>query len=316
MEKNFLYKAFIIIFIYSSISLPQTKIKKADLLQNFNLAVKHSNAEQTWKMETRVIYYSLNGERTGEDVYRLYLKCNPSNADSQKGDKYTCIKYTLQYNNGSEVEIPSLKNWSYIFDTSPNGQGIEMFGINHSKFDNLIDANGKSLPPDKNYLIYNSFIDFHAMCNVFSERVYDGNGIQDLHKIGQKIIHASANSEVPIELGGNIEKGSYFRNGKITLELEGLSLVKNQVCALLKYDSGESSFKMIMKPMPNMEVSTSGSSHYRGDIYKDMNTGWVQRATLNELVVSQTDLSFQQQKITSVIEREIELDNITGDNNY
>ncbi len=314
MKMNFLFTSFIIILFYSSISLAQTNIKKSDLQQSFNLAVKHSNANQIWKMETKVIYYSLNGERIGEDVYRLYLKCNPSNTDSLRGDKYTCIKFTIQYDKSPEVELPSLANWSYLFDDSPNGQGLEMFGIKHSKFENLVDANGKPLPPDKNYLVYNSFIDFHAMCNVFSKRTYNGSGIQDLRTIGQKIVHASAYGKVPVDLGSNIEKGSYFKNGKITLELKGLSLVNNQVCALLRYDSGESSFKMLMKPMPNMEVSTVGSSHYRGDIYKDLNTGWVQRATLNELVVSETDLSFQQQKITSVIEREIEIDNVTGEN--
>ena len=55
-----------------------------------------------------------------------------------------------------------------------------MFGIDHAKFENLVDANGQPLPVDKAYYVYNAFIDFHAFCNVFAEPMAGGKGIQDL----------------------------------------------------------------------------------------------------------------------------------------
>jgi hypothetical protein len=35
---------------------------------------------------------------------------------------------------------------------------------------------------------------------------------------------------------------------------------------------------MKMEPMPDLEVETAGSSHYRGDIHKDLESRWVQKA--------------------------------------
>ena len=102
-----------------------------------------------------------------------------------------------------------------------------------------------------------------------------------------------------------------FGNGEITLEFKGLSVVCDRYCALLGYDSGQSSFKMIMKPMPNMEIQTVGSSHYKGDIYKDLATNWVQKVTMTEFVVSETILPMPPNKITSVIERDIIIRNVS-----
>lgn len=67
---------------------------------------------------------------------------------------------------------------------------------------------------------------------------------------------------------------------------------------------------MQMKPMPEMEISTTGSSHYFGDIYKDLATSWVQKVTMTELVVSETILPMPPNKINVVIEREILIRNV------
>jgi hypothetical protein len=67
---------------------------------------------------------------------------------------------------------------------------------------------------------------------------------------------------------------------------------------------------MIMRPMPNMEIQAVGSSHYSGDIYKDLAANWVQKATLNELVVSETALPMPPNKINSVVERVILVRNV------
>ncbi len=116
-----------------------------------------------------------------------------------------------------------------------------------------------------------------------------------------------------MNLGSNISKGSYFKNGRITLHFKGLSLVDGKPCALVEYDSGESSFKMFIKPMPNLEVQTVGSSHYFGDIYKDLSTNWVQKVTMTEFVVTEVTLPMPPNKINSVIERNIVIRNVGKD---
>ena len=284
----------------------------AILKQTFDLGGKRSQQTQYYLMETKLITYALDGKRVGTNVFRLRLKCLPAKLADKDGDKYTCVKFTLQMEGEPEVEIPALRNWSYVFKTLPVGidEKGQVFGIDHARFENLVDAGGKMLPPDKAYMAYNTFIDFHAFCNTFAERTEDGGGIQDLKSIGQKIVHAAAFTEPPVNLGSNIAKGSTFKNGEITLELKGLSMVAGAQCAIVGFDSGESSFKMTIKPMPNMEVRTIGSSHYKGDIYIDLATNWVKKVTMDELVVSETTLPMPPNKINSVIERNTIIRNV------
>jgi len=154
-----------------------------------------------------------------------------------------------------------------------------------------VDTGGIPLPPDKSYHVYNAFIDFHGFCNIFAERTEGGKGVQDLKSIGQKIVHEAAFTEAPVNLGSSIAEGSTFKNGEVTLELKGLSRVAGAACAMVGFDSGESSFKMTVKPMPDMEVRTVGSSHYKGDIYIDLSTNWVRKVTMDELVVAEVDFA-------------------------
>ena len=87
------------------------------------------------------------------------------------------------------------------------------------------------------------------------------------------------------------------------MRFKGLGLVNNQECALFGVDSGESSFKMIMKMSETFEVVTVGGSHYQGDIYKSLISGWVQKVCFGEIVVSETTLPVPPNKINSVVER-------------
>jgi len=188
----------------------------------------------------------------------------------------------------------------------------QVLGIDHARFENLVHAGGKPIPPDKTYHVYNAFIDFHGFCNIFAERTQGGGGIQDLKNIGQRIVHAAAFTEAPVNLGSNVAEGSTFKNGEVTLELKGLSRVAGATCAMVGFDSGESSFKMIVTPMPNMKVRSVGSSHYKGDIYVDLATNWVKKVTLDELVVTETTLPMPPGKINAVIERNIVIRNVTA----
>ena len=310
--KNRSVKSTIICFVTIISLLDTIEAQTSSILgQEFDLAGEPAQESQYFMMESRLISYALDGKRIGTDIFRLQLKCVPAKIAGKEGDEYTCVRFTVQQGNNPEAEIPVLKNWKYLFyEAGIDDQG-QVFGIDHSKFENLTDSNGNAIPPDKSYHVYNAFIDFHSFCNVFAAKAPEGSGIQNLTKIGQKIVHSAAFTEPPVNLGSNISEGSYFKNGEITLEFKGLSVVNGSSCALIEYDSGESSFKMIMNPMPNMEVQTTGSSHYKGDIYKDLKTNWVQKATMIEFVISETTLPMPPNKINSVNERQIIIRNVS-----
>lgn len=287
----------------------------AILRQNFSLGGERSQQTQYFVMESKLLTYALDGKRVSLDVFRLRLKCVPAKLAGTKGDEYTCTKFTVQFGDEPEVEIPAIKNWAYVFKIPPTGvdEKGQTLGIDHAPFENLADANNKAIPPDKAYHVYNAFIDFHAFCNIFAERVDGAAGVQDLKSIGQRIVHAAAFTEAPVNLGSNVSKGSTFKNGEVTLEFKGVSRVAGATCALVGYDSGESSFQMLMNPMPNMEIRTKGSSHYMGDIYIDLATNWVKKATLDEFVVTEVTLPMPPNKVNAVIERDILIRNVNAE---
>ena len=276
----------------------------------FDLAAPRSADPQRYQMETRVITYGPDGTRMETDVLRLDLTSTPASITGKEADQYTCNRFTVQFGTGPEVEIPALAGWSYVFEEGLNEKG-QVFNVDHSRFENLVDANGQPLPVGKAYFVYNSFIDFHAFCDVFARPTTDGKGIQDLTHIGQKIVHAAAFSEPPVNLGAGIKEGSTFKNGEITLEFMGLSLVEGVPCAIVSYDSGESSFQMLMEPMPKMEARTVGSSHYYGDIHVDLATRWVRKVTMTEMVVSETTVGTVAGKIDTAVERQLTIRNVS-----
>jgi hypothetical protein len=284
-------------------------IKKM-LKQEFKLTPQHSKDTQYYEMISRLQPHSLDGTPQGWDVYHLILRCVPSK-DPSKGDEYTCLRFTVAINNKPEVGIPTLTNWKYYFSLTPNARDDRgyVFGIDHAKFEKLSDANGNMVPVGNTYHVYNAFIDFHSMI-LFSERSAGGKGVQDLKWIGDKVQHAAAFSEAPVNLGAQVAEGSYFKNGEITLAFKGLSIENDKTCAILEYDSGESSFYMKMKPTPTSEIPTKGSSHYWGDIFKDISGGWIQKATLHEMVVSETTIPGMTNKVNMVVERSIEIRNV------
>ena len=292
-------------------SFAQQKNTQAALLNRYDLGMPDSKEPQSFLMQSKLILLAPDGTRKDSTIYTLHLRCIPGK-NREEGDEYTCTRFTVRSNNEQEISIPSVSNWKYIYRTTASNRDDkgQVLGIDHAKFENLKDSSGRSLSIEKNYHVYNAFIDFHTMF-VFSERTASGKGVQDLHQVGDKIVHSAAFSEPPVNLGKQIKEGSVFKNGEITLEFKGLGRINNKPCAILGYDSGSSSFKMLMEPMPSLEVNTTGSSHYWGDIYKDLQSGWIQFASLHELVVSQTVISGQANKVHSVIERMIEVKNIS-----
>ena len=91
----------------------------AILRQNFSLGGERSQQTQYFVMESKLLNYALDGKRVSLDVFRLRLKCVPAKLAGTKGDQYTCAKFTVQFGDASEVEVPALKNWTYIFKIPP-----------------------------------------------------------------------------------------------------------------------------------------------------------------------------------------------------
>jgi len=282
------------------------------LRQTFDFAGARAPQPQLFDMETVVITYAPDGKRVNTDVLRLQLKCAPARATGKDADEYTCIRFAVKFGDSPEVTVPAMANWSYPYKVTASGMDEkgQVFGIDHANLEKLLDSNGQPLPVDKAYYVYNAFIDFHGFCNVFAEPTMGGKGIQDLKRIGDKIVHAAAFTEPPVNLGSNIKEGSTFKNGEVTLELKGLSIVDGAACAIVAYDSGQSSFQMLMNPMPNMEVRSVGASHYKGDVYIDLATRWPRKVTMDELVVAESTVPMLPNKMTAVIERNTIIRNV------
>ena len=203
----------------------------------------------------------------------------------------------MRLNSEDFVTIPALRLWNYEFDqmSGLDGKG-PVFGVPHNRFEGIKDSRGNELSPDIRYAIYNNFIDFHALNDGFSRPMF-GRGIEQLKLVGDRIVHPAAFTEAPVNLGMAVKPSSVFRNGEVTLELKGISVVDGVLCALIGYDSGESTLKMIMASTEGADVLTEGGSEYKGDIYIDLGTGWVRKVTLDEFVVTETGAANSEAKV-------------------
>lgn len=283
-----------------------TQSAAESILQSpYNFASERSMESRYYCMETKVVYLGADGTRTIPITVKLFLKCVPAGQSPQDGYRYTCSKISLQKEGEPEVHISALDGWSYMFKRAEDGgfhhEG-QIYGIDHGRFQGLKDGKGNALPPEGTYVLYNMFIDFHAFCNQFAERAMTGNGIQDLKRIGEKIVHESAFSEPTMQLSGSIAEGSFFRNGEVTLAFKGLSIVDDVACAIVRFDSGDSSFKYLINPTPDMNIKTIGAAHYWGDLYIELESRWVRKVEMGELTVSKVTLG-SQKDINSVMER-------------
>lgn len=257
----------------------------------FNLTSGRTPEVQYYLQETRLIQIGFDGLRRSEEVYSLKLKRVPAKLAGQDGDVCSVGEFSLKFGDKVPVTVPGLAGWSYVFseivgETDAKGQ---VFGIPHERFENLTASDGQKLSTMTRYAVYNSFIDFHGFCDVFA-RPAEGGGIQDLKYPGQSIRHAAAFTEPPVNLGQGIKEGSFFRNGDVRLVFKGVGLANGSACAILGFDSGESTLKMIMPASPGEEIVTVGGSTYLGDIYLNLKTGWVELVTLDEFVVTETQL--------------------------
>jgi hypothetical protein len=259
------------------------------LESEYSLAAERNAETRYYELQTRVVNFAPDGQVSGQEVYRLLLSETPAPAGEDIDAQYRCREFTVAVDDDPPLRLSALDGWSYPFTLYP-AEGEETrppLGIPHEPFVDLTDGEGQPLQPSVRYAIYNSFIDFHGLCDLLARPTAEGKGVQDLTRIGQRVVHVAAFTEAPIDLGEVIGKGSEFKNGEITLEFRGISSVDGVPCALMAYDSGEASFNMTLKPMPNMEITVVGRSHFLGELFIELDSGWVRKASLNEVVVAQ-----------------------------
>jgi len=285
--------------------------QSVDLTHPLVLKQADENKDQHFTMESRLTSITPSGTVLGTDVYRLKISYDPQYNVPGKGKGFRCLAFSYSPGDSVTLGIPSLTNWTYVLPDAGTDKSGQVLGIDHARFEQIKDDQGRLIPFDKAYHIYNTFVDFHAICSVFANPAEAGQSVADLHHIGDEIVHHAAFSQPPTHLGSHIAEGSFFKNGRITLNLKGLTEENSGACALIGYDSGRSAFKMIMHPMAEMEVVVNGYSHYWGDIVKSLDNHWVQRATLVEIVASEATLPMPPGKTHSMVERQILIRNVT-----
>ena len=266
-------------------------------------------AVHDYKMVSTSTHIEPDGQRKVREVYTVWLRL----ALDGEGTSVTCRRFTVRDGGKPEVEIPSLKGWSYRLPKGATDERGQLFGIEQAQFAKLLDEKGQVIPSGIAYMVFNAFVDFHSFCQIFAVRTEKGGGIQDLHRIGDKVVHVAAFGEGPISLGSIVEPGSAFKNGEITLALKGTTVVNGESSAIVGYDSGDSSLHMTIVAAPQMKVEMKGGSHYWGDLVINLKTQWVEKATLSEIVVSETTVPGMAEKVHSVIERWIVLEPAGGD---
>jgi hypothetical protein len=277
-----------------------------DLRGPFDLSIDRKPETHYYHMQTQFIHMGFDGQRTGVETYLLRLRCIPAAMSGKTLDEWTCREFGLQLNDGPILTLPALRLFTYQFDQM---SGVltkgPMFGIPQEPFLGLKDSQGNQLPPDICYASYNNFVDFHALSDVFPRPLKYIKGIEQLKFVGERIVHPGAFNEAPVSVIGVVRPGSVFRNGELTLELKGISLVDDCPCALVNYDSGESTLRMAFIQGNSEDVVMEGGSEYTGDIYIDLASGWVRKVTLNEFVVTQTNTASRPNKIPGYTVRHI-----------
>lgn len=279
---------------------------REELHGTFDLSMVRAPEAQYFHMQTQFVHIGFDGKRTGVETYLLRLSCTPSSVSGRDLDEYTCHEFGLQLNDGPIATLPALRLLTYRFDpTSGVLRSGPFFGIPQEPFAGLADSSGRRLGPEICYATYNNFVDFHALGDVFPRPMKFVKGIDQLKLIGDRVVHPGAFTEAPVSLDGVVRPGSRFRNGELTLEFKGLGLVDDRACALINYDSGESTLRMAFIQGHGEDVLMEGGSDYAGDIYIDLASGWVRKVTLNEFVITQTSTAGEPTRVPGYTVRHI-----------
>lgn len=257
------------------------------LLREYDLAGERPQETHYYRVQTELATHSNKGALKSVYAFRQLLRVEPGNRSAGEPDRFTCARFFVQRGDDPEVTIPSLEGLSYevnrdLLDKDGIDESGQLYGVPDEQFEGLTDHAGAKLPFEVGYQVYSAFFYYHGFTD-YAEPTFDGNGVQHLRRIGDKVIHDAAQAESPIP--GNLAKeGSSWKNGEVTLEFKGLRAIDGQPCAILGFDSGVCPWSMPMTYMPIMNLKTTGVANYRGDIYLDLNSYWVRKL---EMVLSE-----------------------------
>ena len=269
-----------------------TSIPVQDLLaQEYDLAGERSKETRYYQVQTEVAIRSSSGQLKSTDICRQRLVVEPGGGADGKADKFTCARFAVQRGDAPKVTLPALKGFSYevnkgLLDKQGIDEQGQLYGVPENKFEGLTDNTGAKLPFEVGYQVYSTFFYYHGYTD-YAEPTREGKGVQNLRRIGDKIVHDGAFAESPVP-GKLAKEASSWKNGEITLEFKGLGVIDGNPCAILSLDSGQCSLVMPMTYMPIMNLKTVGTSHYRADIYLDLASKWVRKLemTLSEITVT------------------------------
>lgn len=285
------------LIVLSSCTLTGTQ--RSEILpdeQSVDLAGQRSPGTLLYQFSTDYLAYAPDGSLISKEQTVADIEIEVDDAGRQI---LTAHKFELIDNDGVRMSIPRLEGWQNRLDSDSN----ELLGVPHEDFAGLQTDTGEPLSPEITHRVYNTFVDFYAFNNVFAEpSSAEGNDIGDLTSIGQVIEHYSAYSKPAVSLGETVAAGSYFQNGRVTLEWKGMSRVGGNPCALVGFDSGESEFRMALKPAPGMEFTVNGGSQYWGDLHINTRSLWLEKGTFIEVVLARVDAG-EDPPVDTVIKR-------------
>lgn len=263
------------------------------LMRPYDLVGERSRETHYYIVQSELATYSSKGVLKSTDIYREFLKVEPGDRSTGEADRFTCKKFTLKRGDDPEVTIPSLEGFSYDVNKNLlNANGIdangELYSVPEETFEGLEDNSGAKLPFEVGYQVYSAFYYYHSYTD-FAEPISQDHGIQDLKKIGDRVVVDGSFAESP--LPGKLAKdSSFWKNGEITLAFNGLSMVDGVTCAVLGLDSGVCHWNMPMTYMPIMNLKTVGVSNYQADIYLDLESKWVRKLDMVLFEITSTTL--------------------------
>ena len=255
-------------------------VGQEELLREYDLVGERSKETYYYIVQSELATHSSKGVLKRTDVFREHLKVEPGDRSAGEVDRFTCTKFSVKRGDAPEVSIPSLKGFSYdvnkdLLDANGIDVNGELYSVPEEAFENLEDDTGMKLPFEVGYQVYSAFYYYHSYTD-FAEPTSQGIGIQELKRIGDRVIVEGSFAETP--LPGKIAKDSAFwKNGEISLTFIGLSTVDGKSCAILGLDSGVCQWSMPMTYMPIMKLKTVGVSNYQADIYLDLESKWVRK---------------------------------------
>lgn len=261
-----------------------------------NLAGERTPGTMHYEFSTDYLTYAPDGSLISTEQAVVVLKID---VDETGRQTLTTQEFVLIDEDGAKTSLPRLAGWQNVLDLHSD----ELLGVPQAAFAGLQTETGELLAPEITHRVYNTYVDFYTFHNIFARPFpAEGDDVGDLTSIGQVIEHYSAYSRPAVSLGETVSEGSYFQNGRVTLEWKGMSRVDGNASALVGFDSGESSFQMALQPAPGMEMTVNGGSQYWGDLHINAETLWLAKGTFIEVVLARVQMG-DDPPMDSVIKR-------------